>query len=626
MRKTPSQGHTVRVIPRLDIKGPNVVKGVHLEGLRVMGDPAELALRYYEEGADEILYVDSVASLYGRNNLLPIVEHTAKEVFVPLTVGGGVRTMEDIYKLLRAGADKVAINTAAVRNPPFIRQAVKTFGSQCIVVSIEAKWRSEGRWEALTDTGREKTGMDACEWAMQAARLGAGEVLITSIDREGTGTGYDLELTRRLAEALPIPVIASGGAGSVDHIKEAIIDGKADAVCVASVRHYRRTSLRDLKSALRDAGLSIRLTSTRGKQSSAGFPDDLLAASPRLRSSQELPARQPSFKSQRQAIAARNSFVVRGKTRGEFLAGHARAPLVVVDYGLGNLFSVMRALQRLGAHASISADPRAVARAGRIIIPGVGAFGDGMRGLTENGLIGPLRDAAGNGKPILGICLGMQLLMEEGVEFGLHKGLGIIEGRTVALRRVAPQGQGPARGLEPAQAAGAQGSRRPAHVGRHHPGGTALYFQKNQESRLLLKDSFFRKSPPKSLDRGSFGEAFLRSHFGRITRLNLPDTLATLTLLTARSIEDSYRRFILPKHAIRQVLVSGGGSRNPVLMRLLRDLLRPIPVSVSDMPAMAKEAACFAWMAGRAMEGKPNNCPIATGARGPRVLGKIIFA
>ena len=169
-------GHTTRIIPRLDIKGPNVVKGVHLEGLRVVGDPAELALRYYEEGADELLYMDIVASLYGRNNLLPIVERTAREIFVPLTVGGGVRTMEDIYKLLRAGADKVAINTAAVRNPPFIRQAAKTFGSQCIVVSIEAKLREPGRWEALTDNGREKTGIDACEWALRAAELGAGEV------------------------------------------------------------------------------------------------------------------------------------------------------------------------------------------------------------------------------------------------------------------------------------------------------------------------------------------------------------------------------------------------------------------------------------------------------------------
>ncbi|MBI5625575.1 MAG: imidazole glycerol phosphate synthase subunit HisF [Elusimicrobia bacterium] len=249
----------MRVIPRLDIKGPNVVKGVHLEGLRVIGDPAELALRYYEEGADELLYMDIVASLYGRNNLLPIVERTARELFVPLTVGGGVRSIEDIYKLLRAGADKVAVNTAAVRNPPFVRQAAKTFGSQCIVVSIEAKLREPGRWEALTDNGREKTGVDVCEWAQRAAELGAGEVLVTSVDREGTGGGYDLELIRRLAEALPIPVIACGGAGSLAHVLDAVTTGRADAVSLASLLHYRRATLPELKKALAAGDVAVRL-------------------------------------------------------------------------------------------------------------------------------------------------------------------------------------------------------------------------------------------------------------------------------------------------------------------------------------------------------------------------------
>ncbi|MBI4677685.1 MAG: imidazole glycerol phosphate synthase subunit HisF [Elusimicrobia bacterium] len=258
MRSAAATGCAMRIIPRLDIKGPNVVKGVHLEGLRVVGDPAEMALRYYEEGADELLYVDIVATLYGRNSLLAIVERTARGIFVPLTVGGGIRSMEDIYKLLRAGADKVAINTAAVRNPPFVRQAARTFGSQCIVVSIEAKRREPGRWEALTDNGREKTGVDACEWALRAAELGAGEALVTSVDREGTGTGYDLELVRRLAQALPIPVIACGGAGSIGHVEAAVREGKADAVSLASLIHYRRSSLPEIKEALRAGGIHIR--------------------------------------------------------------------------------------------------------------------------------------------------------------------------------------------------------------------------------------------------------------------------------------------------------------------------------------------------------------------------------
>ena len=250
--------HSLRVIPRLDIKGPNVVKGVHLEGLRIVGDPAEMALKYYEQGADELLYMDIVASLYGRNNLLEIVEKAARDIFIPLTVGGGVRSSEDIYRLLRAGADKVAINTGAVKNPAFIGQAAKSFGSQCIIVSIEAKRRAPGRWEALTDNGREKTGLDAYEWALRAAELGAGEILLTSVDQEGTHNGYDLELTAKVAQALPIPVIACGGAGSPAHVRSAAVEGKADAVGLASILHYCKASIAEVKNELRAAGITIR--------------------------------------------------------------------------------------------------------------------------------------------------------------------------------------------------------------------------------------------------------------------------------------------------------------------------------------------------------------------------------
>lgn len=262
-------GHSLRVIPRMDIKGSNVVKGIHLEGLRVMGDPAEFALRYYEQGADELLYMDIVASLYGRNNLLPIVEHAAKDIFIPLTVGGGVRSMEDIYKLLRAGADKVAVNTAAVKNPDFIRQAAKSFGSQCIVVSIEAKRRAPGKWEALTDNGREKTGLDAYEWALRSAELGAGEIFLTSVDQEGTFKGYDLELIAKTAQALPIPVIACGGAGSPADVAEAVLRGRADAVCLASLLHYGRATIAGVKSELSSRGIPVRSDHEK-KQDTAG--------------------------------------------------------------------------------------------------------------------------------------------------------------------------------------------------------------------------------------------------------------------------------------------------------------------------------------------------------------------
>lgn len=228
---------TIRIIPRLDIKGPNLVKGIHLEGLRVLGKPWEFAYKYYQDGADELIYMDVVASLYGRNSLCDIIEKTAENIFVPLTAGGGIRSLEDIRKILRAGADKVAINTAAIQNPDLISDGAKAFGSQCIVVSIEAKQINNG-YEALTDNGRETTGKDVFEWAKEVEGLGAGEILLTSIDREGVGSGYDLELTKKIAEMVKIPVIACGGCGKPEHIVEVIEKGLADAVSVASIFHY----------------------------------------------------------------------------------------------------------------------------------------------------------------------------------------------------------------------------------------------------------------------------------------------------------------------------------------------------------------------------------------------------
>ena len=247
----------LRIIARLDVKGPNLVKGIHLEGLRVIGDPHLHAVKYYEQGADELVYVDIVASLYGRNNLIDVVERTARDVFIPITVGGGVRTLEDVQRLLRAGADKVAVNTAAVRNPPFIREAARAFGSQCIVVNVEAIKQPGGGWEAFTDNGRERTGLDAFEWALRATDLGAGELLVTSVDREGTRKGFDLELTRRIADAVPVPVIASGGAGSVDDVADVIHHGHADAVAVASLLHYGVETVASIKSGIAGRGILV---------------------------------------------------------------------------------------------------------------------------------------------------------------------------------------------------------------------------------------------------------------------------------------------------------------------------------------------------------------------------------
>jgi cyclase len=229
--------HT-RIIPRLDIKGPNLVKGIHLEGLRVLGRPETFARWYYENGADELIYLDVVASLYGRNSLLDIVRRTSAEIFIPLTVGGGLRSVDDIREALRAGADKVAINTAAVRSPSLITEAARRFGSSTIVVAIEAIETTPGTYEAFTDNGREATGVNAVEWASRAVELGAGEILLTSVDREGTGRGFDLGLTRTVADAVGVPVIAAGGAGSVRHVTDALLEGHADAVAIASILHY----------------------------------------------------------------------------------------------------------------------------------------------------------------------------------------------------------------------------------------------------------------------------------------------------------------------------------------------------------------------------------------------------
>ena len=228
----------VRVIARLDIKGVNLVKGIRLEGLRVLGDPDTFARYYYESGVDELIYQDAVASLYGRNSLCEIISRTSREIFIPLTVGGGLRSIEDIRQALAAGADKVSLNTAAIADPQLIREASRRFGSSTIVVAIEAGRQANGSWLAFTDNGREHTGVDAVEWAVRAEELGAGEILATSIDREGTGEGFDMELCSRIASAVKIPVIAHGGAGKADHVVEVARKTGVSAVAVSSILHY----------------------------------------------------------------------------------------------------------------------------------------------------------------------------------------------------------------------------------------------------------------------------------------------------------------------------------------------------------------------------------------------------
>ncbi len=376
----------VRIIPRLDIKGSNVVKGIHLEGLRVVGKPADLARKYYNEGADELIYMDIVASLYDRNHLSSIVEETIKkDVFIPVTVGGGIRSLEDIDKLLRSGADKVAINTAAVKVPVLLKQASRVYGSSTIVLSVEAKKIVEGKWEVYIENGREKTGRDVVEWIKEAVFLGAGEILLTSIDREGTCSGFELDLIEAVTSAVSVPVVVCGGAGSYQDVQKCIANEKIDGVAIASLLHYEKTTVRQLKSECSKFYKHHVEDNAHHDSSDNGVVD---------------------------------------------------VDVSVVDYGLGNIFSVINALQQIGAHPKLIRSPEEVLNAHCIILPGVGSYEEGMRHLKERNLAQALVSYAQSGRPLLGICLGMQLLMTKSYEFGEHQGLNIIEGEVLPFAEV----------------------------------------------------------------------------------------------------------------------------------------------------------------------------------------------
>ena len=260
-------GLAKRVIPCLDVNAGRVVKGVNFLGLRDAGDPVEIARRYDEQGADELAFLDITASSDGRGLILPIIERVAAQVFIPLTVGGGVRTVEDVRRLLNAGADKVSINTAAVERPQLVADAAARYGSQCIVVAVDAKRADSAaghsadamRWEVYTHGGRRPAGLDAVKWGRRMQGLGAGEILLTSMDRDGTRSGFDLELTRAFSEALDIPIIASGGVGNLDHLVQGISEGRADAVLAASIFHYGEFTVRQAKEHMRASGIEMRM-------------------------------------------------------------------------------------------------------------------------------------------------------------------------------------------------------------------------------------------------------------------------------------------------------------------------------------------------------------------------------
>jgi imidazole glycerol-phosphate synthase subunit HisF len=371
-----------RVIPCLDVHAGQVVKGTEFVNLQEVGDPVALASRYEAEGADELVLLDVFATSERRSTMIEVVRRTASEVSIPFTVGGGIRSETDAQNLLDAGADKIAVNSAALAEPALINRLAARFGGQCVVLAVDAKSDGQGSWKAYASGGKVATGKEVTGWTREAVLRGAGEILLTSIDRDGTGSGYDLPMIRSVTDQVGVPVIASGGAGRTEHYQEAILEAGAEAVLVASELHYGRMTVGEIKASLAAGGLPIRPAEPSGEQVG------------------------PSA---------------------------ARPALAIVDYGVGNRYSVRMALERIGAKASVTAGNDELTQADGIVLPGVGTFQAAMDRLQSAGLDTVLRRLAAVGKPILGICLGEQLLFDGSEEAGWREGLGLIGGRVLEI-------------------------------------------------------------------------------------------------------------------------------------------------------------------------------------------------
>ena len=365
----------MRIIPRLDIKTENVVKGVCFEGLRVVGNPYELVNRYYNQGADEVLYIDTVASLYRRKNLKAILSQAVEKLPIPLTVGGGIASLKDIEELLHAGADKIAVNTYALNNPSFIGEAAKEFGSQSVVVSINAKLIEKGRWVPWTDNAREPTDIDVFDWIKIALGHGAGEIFLTSIDGDGRLLGLDYELIEKASKIIDVPFVVGGGVASESDI-QSLKGLNIDGLTVASFLHYEKGTVSDIK---RWAGLN---------RNPAGFSSPC----------------ETKFHLNKNKVVG------------------------ILEYGCGNIFSLCRSLELIGVSFKIIYSTDELARVDSLILPGVGAFGHAMNRLNEKGFVEALHHFAESNKPILGICLGAQLLLDSSEEFGSFSGLSLIPG------------------------------------------------------------------------------------------------------------------------------------------------------------------------------------------------------
>ena len=366
-----------RLIARLDIKGNKLIKGIRFEGLRVLGDPVEAAYQYAREGIDEMLFIDAVASLYGRNSLTEILRQTTREVFVPITAGGGIRSVADAAKLLASGADKIALNSEALQRPQLISELAQEFGSQCVVVSIQARKIHDHDWEAMGEAGRERSGRKVTTWMQEVQDLGAGEILLTSIDQDGTCQGPDNELIKKANSIASVPLIVGGGFAAIEDINTTFNQNAVSGIGIGAAFHKQILGIEICKRELKTNSFAIRHSENQPSNSTSPLSEITIG---------------------------------------------------VIDYGMGNQQSLINAIEYLGATARLSNQWDELKQCDVLMLPGVGAFPEGIRKLHQRNLFEPLIDWGQTGKPLIGICLGMQMLFEKGEEFELTEGLGLFQG------------------------------------------------------------------------------------------------------------------------------------------------------------------------------------------------------
>lgn len=388
-------GLAKRIIARLDIKGKKLIKGIRFEGLKVIGDAIDFAEKYYLDGVDEILYIDAVASLYGRNSLYEILSETSKKIFVPITAGGGIRSIEDAKALISNGADKVAVNTGLVEDIGLANRLVKVFGSQCIVASIQAKKNPNLGWEVMKASGRERTGIAVNDWINALQEKGVGEILITSVDNDGLSKGIDKDLIEMSSRICKIPLIVGGGFGNENEVNRSIKNPKISGVSIGASFHKNKLLIKTLKDKIN------------------------LNHSNLIR-----------------VIKSEIDFGTKKNINKNIDNLFRKKNLLIVDYGLGNHRSLFNSLEKLDYKVEISSSTKKIKEADLIFLPGVGSFSQGIKNLKEKGIYDLLIESVKLGKPIIGICLGMQMMLDKGYEDGINKGLGLIKGEVEYMGRI----------------------------------------------------------------------------------------------------------------------------------------------------------------------------------------------